>query len=227
MGTRGVTPLGSGREPDRSRREHRRTRPVQSSPTRKPCRSSPRDGGMASLSRSESDSPASAGSSSAPSADGRIVEPTCGGACSPRSTRGRDDRGQERVRGQLRRAGKGTNMSSQNNRIIGRVLLVVGIVSASCRHRWCSRAGSIGGPDGSAGSPGRQPLRHGARRRSERAVWHAEQFRTVECRTISSGERWVPWLFWITDDAAGNVYPPGYGPSRPARIDDFLASSTP
>jgi hypothetical protein len=50
----------------------------------------------------------------------------------------------------------------------------------------------------------------------------SDQFRTFECRVISAGERWVPPLLWITNDT-DLVYPPGYVPSLPAPIDDFLA----
>jgi hypothetical protein len=50
-----------------------------------------------------------------------------------------------------------------------------------------------------------------------------EQLRTFECRDISAGERWVPFLSWITDDALDNVYPVGYVPLRPAPMDDFVA----
>jgi hypothetical protein len=50
----------------------------------------------------------------------------------------------------------------------------------------------------------------------------SDQFRTFECRVISAGEQWVPLLTWVTNDT-NLVYPPGYVPSLPAPIDDFVA----
>ena len=50
-----------------------------------------------------------------------------------------------------------------------------------------------------------------------------EQFRTFECRDVSAGEPWVPFPYWVTDDAVDSVYPVGYVPLHPAPMDDFMA----
>ncbi len=51
----------------------------------------------------------------------------------------------------------------------------------------------------------------------------ADRFRTFECRTVIAGERWIPFLFWATDDGVDSVYPEGYVPLKPAPVDDFVA----
>lgn len=51
----------------------------------------------------------------------------------------------------------------------------------------------------------------------------SDQFRTFECRTISAGEHWIPFLFWATDDGVDSVYPEGYVSLHPAPVDDFVA----
>jgi hypothetical protein len=51
----------------------------------------------------------------------------------------------------------------------------------------------------------------------------ADQFRVFECRVISAGEHWIPWLPWVTHDFGAHLYPEGYVPSEPEPIDDFLS----
>ena len=50
-----------------------------------------------------------------------------------------------------------------------------------------------------------------------------EQFRTFECRVISSGEHWIRPIWWITNFDSGSVYPPGYVPAQAAPFDDFVS----
>jgi hypothetical protein len=51
----------------------------------------------------------------------------------------------------------------------------------------------------------------------------SDQFRFRDCTVLSAGEHWIRPLWWITNFSADSVYPPGYVPSRPAPIDDFVA----
>lgn len=105
-------------------------------------------------------------------------------------------------------------------RTISRVLLIASIVTTLV----VSAAGEVsagGRPD----PPGHRDANHcvnnfGVDYNDLYGV--SDQFRTFECRVISAGERWVPLLTWITNDT-DLVYPPGYVPSLPAPIDDFLA----
>jgi hypothetical protein len=106
-----------------------------------------------------------------------------------------------------------------HGRVLGRVLLTASVVSASLV--MAAGGASADRPD----PPGHIDANHcvnsfGVDLNDLYGV--SDQFRTFECRVISAGERWVPLLTWVTNDT-NLVYPPGYVPSLPAPIDDFLA----
>ena len=54
-----------------------------------------------------------------------------------------------------------------------------------------------------------------------------EQFHHHVCpEELSAGEHWRPFVPWITQNGVDSVYPPGYMPSRPQPVDDFVAKLT-
>ena len=54
-----------------------------------------------------------------------------------------------------------------------------------------------------------------------------EQFHHFYCpEALSAGEHWRPFVTWITENGVDSVYPPGYVPSRPQPVDDFVAKLT-
>jgi hypothetical protein len=110
-------------------------------------------------------------------------------------------------------------MLHDGHRTIGRVLLIATVITASVAI--AAGEASAGRPD----PPGHTDANHcvnsfGVDLNDLYGV--SDQFRTFECRVISAGERWLTLLTWITNDS-DLVYPPGYVPSDPAPIDDFLA----
>jgi hypothetical protein len=54
-----------------------------------------------------------------------------------------------------------------------------------------------------------------------------EQFQHFACPAdLSAGEHWRPFVIWITENGVDSVYPPGYVPSRPEPVDDFVSKLT-